>query len=186
MKKHPEITQATKNRITEAFFRVYEDKPINKIRIIDITEAANCNRSTFYEYFKDIYDVLEYLEERIIQDIIVTAKKYAAQNAGDHLPQMAAIYDRNGKYICRLLGDDGDPKFMTLFKDALYSAFLDKEHIADSMEAKIIYEYSLTGFIMAFCWWYLHQDQCPLESFIKIMHSLIAKGTLNTLGSLAS
>lgn len=186
MNKQPEVTQATKNRITEAFFSIYEHKPINKIRIIDITTAAHCNRSTFYEYFKDIYDVLEYLENRIIQDIISTAKKYAVQNADDHLPQMAEIYNRNGRYICTLLGDNGDPKFLTMFKKALYSAFLDKEQLTDSTEVEIIYEYSLTGFIMAFRWWYLHQNQCPLESFINIMHSLIANGTLNALESLTS
>lgn len=99
---------------------------------------------------------------------------------------MAEIYKRNGRYICTLLGENGDPKFLTLFKNALYSAFLDKEQISDSTEAGIIYEYSLTGFIMAFRWWYLHQENYPLEKFMQTMHSLIANGTLNTLSNLSS
>ncbi len=181
MNKQPEITHATKNRITDAFFSVYETTPINKIRIIDITTAAGCNRSTFYEYFTDIYDVLDYLENRIIQDVISTANTHAIKRAADHLPQMADIYTRNGKYICCLLGENGDPKFLALFKNALYSAFLNKEQLSDSLTAEIIYEYSLTGFIMGFRFWYLHQSEISLDEFVSTMESLITKGTINTL-----
>jgi AcrR family transcriptional regulator len=179
--KQPEKTQATKNRIAEAFFSVYETAPINKIRIIDITKAADCNRSTFYEYFRDIYDVLDYIEGRIIQDVKVTAMQYAENNDADHLPQIADIYKRNGRYICCLLGDSGDPKFLELFKDALYTSFLTKEHLSDSAAAGIIYEYSLTGLIMGFRWWYLHQESMSLDEFIDIMQSLVVRGTFETL-----
>ncbi len=181
MKKQPEVTMATKNRIADAFFTVYETTPINKIRIIDITTTAHCNRSTFYEYFRDIYDVLDYLEERIIQDVIETASKYAVEGAADHIPQMAEIYDRNGRYICCLLGENGDPRFLTIFKNALYTAFLKKENLSDNVTSEIVYEFSLTGFIMSFRWWYLHQEECSLDCFIETMQSLIMHGTMITI-----
>lgn len=36
-------------------------KPLEKIRIIDITEYCGVNRQTFYYHFKDIYDLLEWV-----------------------------------------------------------------------------------------------------------------------------
>ncbi len=181
MNKQPEITWATKNRITDAFFTIYEKTPINKIRIIDITKTAGCNRSTFYEYFKDIYDILEFGEERIIEDIVSSANKESDQSDAELLPTIQQVYLRNGKNICILLGENGDSRFLQRFKDALYQKFLSAQQIQDNAVSELSYEYSLTGLIMSFRWWYLHQDTCSMEEFLKIMQSLITQGTLNTL-----
>lgn len=185
MNKQPEVTLATKNRIADAFFTLYECNPINKIRIIDITKEAKCNRSTFYEYFTDIYAVLEYVEERIIQDIINLAP-YADNNTYDnYLDAIIDIYTRNGRYISVLLGENGDPRFISLFKETLFQNFLSKHHLKDSMNASIIYEYSITGLIMSFRYWYLNKEQLPLEDFLKIVRNLITNGTLQSIMSAA-
>ncbi|MCD7949224.1 MAG: TetR/AcrR family transcriptional regulator [Erysipelotrichaceae bacterium] len=177
MKKQPEITKATKDRITEAFFELYTHQTINKIRIIDITNKAHCHRSTFYEYFVDIYAVLDYLEKRIIDDIIHNID--LTYNIS--LEAIAKIYQRNGKYICVLLGETGDPKFLSYFKEALYKPFLDKQNIPDNGINELIYEYSLTGLIIAFRYWYLHQDICSLDKFLEIMQKMIQQGSISLL-----
>lgn len=181
MKKQPEITEATKNRITDAFFKLYETKPINKIRIIDITTAAKCNRSTFYEYFSDIYKVLEYGEQRIVQSICTTSSKEYSMEGKELLQEIANIYIENGKYLCILLGENGDPKFLTQLKSVLYDKFLEKQQLEDNYQTELVYEYSLTGLIMAFRWWYLHQDICSIEEYIKVMKGIIQKGALSVL-----
>lgn len=37
-----------------------------KITVKDITNKAGYNRGTFYEYFTDVYDVLNYIEDSLI------------------------------------------------------------------------------------------------------------------------
>ena len=59
MKKQPEITVQTKQNLTDAFWQIYCTKRIDKITVRDITTKAGYNRGTFYEYFRDVYDVLE-------------------------------------------------------------------------------------------------------------------------------
>lgn len=57
--------QETKQMLTEAFFELYKEHPINKITIKNVVEKAGFHRSTFYEYYTDIYDLLEQEEQEI-------------------------------------------------------------------------------------------------------------------------
>lgn len=57
MRKQPEVTEQTKTNLRTAFWELYKEKPIEKITIKEITDAAGYNRGTFYLYYKDVYDL---------------------------------------------------------------------------------------------------------------------------------
>lgn len=50
--------------IREALYELMKDKPLNKISVKEICEVADVNRSTFYAYYLDIYD----LHEKILKE----------------------------------------------------------------------------------------------------------------------
>ena len=49
--------------IREAFFSILKQKPLSKVTVKEICTAAGVNRSTFYKYYKDTYDLLEQIED---------------------------------------------------------------------------------------------------------------------------
>ena len=57
------MQQNIKKAIKEEFIDLLQKKPIHKISIKNICERVQINRSTFYYYFIDIYDVLEQIEK---------------------------------------------------------------------------------------------------------------------------
>ena len=69
MKKQPEITSATRKTFVDAFCSLYLHTPIEKITVQEIVRRAGYNRSTFYQYFRDVNDLLTYLEDEIIENI---------------------------------------------------------------------------------------------------------------------
>ena len=69
MKKREEITAQTKQNIMDAFWSLYCEKRIEKITVRDITNEAGYNRGTFYEYFSDVYNVLEQIENTLIPSL---------------------------------------------------------------------------------------------------------------------
>lgn len=69
MNKQPEITDATRDAFISAFFTLAKSKSIRYITIKEITGLAGYNRTTFYRYFSDIYEILEYVEDEYM-DII--------------------------------------------------------------------------------------------------------------------
>lgn len=54
--------------IKEAFLKILENKPITKISVKEVAEAAEVNRATFYSHFSDCYDLLESIENDLLND----------------------------------------------------------------------------------------------------------------------
>ncbi len=54
------MSQLTQKAIVETTMRLVEQKTVKKITVRDIVEACGITRNTFYYYFHDIYEVLEY------------------------------------------------------------------------------------------------------------------------------
>lgn len=54
------MSQMTKKAFAASLKKMLSQKPLDKIKVIDITEDCEVNRQTFYYHFKDIYDLLEW------------------------------------------------------------------------------------------------------------------------------
>ena len=96
MKKQPEVTAATRKNLIDAFWTLYKEKTIDKITIAEITRLSGNNRVTFYHYFKDVYAVLEHIEDNLIKDVCSEVR--AALN--DHVFQ-ADAREINFQTACR-------------------------------------------------------------------------------------
>ena len=51
----------TKERIVEAYIELESERPVEKITVTALVERSRITRKTFYYYFKDIYDLLEWI-----------------------------------------------------------------------------------------------------------------------------
>ena len=69
MPAKPSVAANTKQILTDAFWKLYREKSIDKITVREITQLAGYNRSTFYEYFCDVYDVLQQLENSLMEKL---------------------------------------------------------------------------------------------------------------------
>ncbi|URN86257.1 TetR/AcrR family transcriptional regulator [Acetobacterium wieringae] len=56
----------TRQNLIDSFWLLYCQKNIEKITVKEICEIAGYNRSTFYVYFNDVYEILEEIEEQTI------------------------------------------------------------------------------------------------------------------------
>ena len=63
--KTDQRTRYTKNMICNCFLDMLEEMPIQKITVKAICEKAEINRSTFYRYYKDPYDLMEQIENEL-------------------------------------------------------------------------------------------------------------------------
>ena len=104
MKKQPEMTAATKQRLVDAFWTLYEKKRIDQIRVKEITDLAQLHRGTFYEYFNDIYDLAAQEETEIMQQLEETmAVKQQNKESNNDLRNIAEFYLKNGRRLNLLI-----------------------------------------------------------------------------------
>ncbi len=61
--------RATKRAIQAAVVELLQSKSIDAITVRELTEKADVNRSTFYLHYKDVYDLLEQMEEKALEEL---------------------------------------------------------------------------------------------------------------------
>lgn len=55
----------TKKALRESLFELLEQKSINQITVTELTNNADVNRSTFYLYYNDVFDMMEKIQDDI-------------------------------------------------------------------------------------------------------------------------
>ena len=69
MKKENQRTMLTKKLLKDSLISKLEKESIHKISIRDLCEHAEINRSTFYKYYGNQYELLEDMENEFLQHI---------------------------------------------------------------------------------------------------------------------
>lgn len=185
MNKQPQVTAQTKQNLIDAFWTLYCEKRMEKITVREITQKAGYNRGTFYEYFTDVYDVLEQIEESLIPTLDqLPPITIAEDDMGMPIDMFMKLYEQNSKYYSVLLGDNGDPAFVSKLKNStkpiLKQAFSEK-HDLNSIEFDFILEYVLSAMIGIMGYWFRQDKVLPAEDLITLIHDLMENGVISKL-----
>lgn len=185
MKKNAEVRTKTKQDLIDAFWTLYCEKRIEKITVKQITEKAGYNRSTFYEYFIDVYNVLEQIETSIIPNINeLPPLAMSTGNLGMPLDIFMEIYEQNNKYYSVILGDDGDAAFASKLKNAikpmLKEALKTQVKVSET-ELDFILEYILSAMIGIMSYWFKQDKVLPGEKLISLMTEMMENGVISIL-----
>lgn len=95
------MPERTKNHILHAFNRLVQKKNFDKITIENICQEAEVGRTTFYRYFTDKYDLLDYsmyctFHEHQNDESIQTFRDifyFVGQSCVDQWRPLATLYD---------------------------------------------------------------------------------------------
>jgi Transcriptional regulator len=183
MKKHPEITMKTKKDLLDAFWQIYREKRIEKITVKDITTKAGYNRSTFYEYFNDVYDVLDQLENSVLPNLSTHHKItiLTERELVQHFNQFAKIYQERCNYYGVLLGDNGDPAFQDKFKNVfrpVLQQFFSSWDTEDDFVIEYKIEYVLSALIGVFHYSYVKGNNPPVEKVVQLIYRFMFNGVI--------
>ena len=104
---------------------IYLTKRIDKITVKEITSKSGYNRGTFYEYFQDIYEVLEVIENLSLPTLDELPPFIdVSTNPPTFINSFMALYQGKYKYYNHLLGDNGDPAFQRKLKNSLKASII--------------------------------------------------------------
>ncbi|KFN89551.1 TetR family transcriptional regulator [Tetragenococcus muriaticus PMC-11-5] len=115
----------TKRKIKQALIHLLSKKHLEEITVSDITRHSQINRGTFYLHYFDKYDLIEKLEEEILSNIQQIFDKPVEKEEEnplipDRLILDALYYVKDDlAFIKALVEENGDPKFVSTFKQLL-------------------------------------------------------------------
>ena len=99
--------------LAQCFKELMQEKSFQKIIVKDITDRANVKRPTFYTYFRDKYDVVEWI---FMQEIWQPANSLiAAGYIREGLRFMLISMEKDKRYYRKLAALEGQNSFQEIF-----------------------------------------------------------------------
>ena len=187
MRKRPDRTDQTKADLKEAFWRLYAEKPFEKITVSQVCDLAGYNRGTFYLHFQDLHDMLGIIEETLLDgmtDCVETCMK-RLQKDSSKLSCIAACkdvvlyYERNKQYVSVLLGQDGDPTFVHRLKNNLKPLWrtyvVSAEADRSEEEIDLVLEYTLAGTLFMISRWLANPGTTSARQLAHLVYDFSIK-----------
>ena len=152
LKKEDRRVRRTKKLLTQALTELLQKKQVNEITVKELTDLADMNRGTFYMYYRDIFDMLEKIEDELFQKLDVIAQSH---EHGDPTQQVKPIlldlfrFIEENQEMCRvLLSPNGDMNFLHRLYEAIRERSLEiwKDQMGSLGEKEFDYRYSFVIF----------------------------------------
>ncbi len=176
MKKQQDTTNETKNSFIVSFCKLYMKKPIEKISIRELTDTAGYNRTTFYNYFSDIYDVLDYIENSSIRyvkkNIIIDMKK--ENPSKQFINTFLNIYENWESYIKVLLSNQNSAHFTDRLKKELFNSCMDAFNLPkNNIRAEYILDFYLSAIISVISRWIKNQSEMSSLEMANLLEDML-------------
>lgn len=107
--------QVSKQMIKEGFIELLQKKSIREITVKELCLHVHINRSTFYSYFFDLYDLLSHIEQEMYDDLKYTLDHCSYEMAdidNSIYNSIFSFFIRHQKMGYVLLCKDADAKFV--------------------------------------------------------------------------
>ena len=171
MKKQPEVTAKTKKAFMDAFSELYSLKPIEKISVQEITDKAGYNRSSFYQHFRDVYDLLDFLEKDVLDFM-----HQRLQMGKGSVQEIIAVFDEKGFYLNALFGDYGGNRFLEKLKANVPFESHKLNISKDNPISPYLMEFHLSTILSLLRLWHRRERDISPEEILNLIYRLYMGG----------
>lgn len=179
------VAAKTRKNLMDAFWILYCEKRIEKITVREITDKAGYNRGTFYEYFTDVYQLLDELENELIPDLHELPQFTLAHTGvvGMPMDSFFSFYNEKSQYYSVLLGDKGDPGFATKLKKSLKPVLTELIPIEkqNRLETDYALEFVLSAMVGILGYWHQNEQNLSEDKLVKLIHHISQHGIFSAL-----
>ncbi|MGI6343508.1 MAG: TetR/AcrR family transcriptional regulator C-terminal domain-containing protein [Bacillota bacterium] len=111
----------TKLALSQAMKELLAERPLEKIRVADITERCKLNRQTFYYHFKDKYDLVHWIfYTEFLADIQGSFESFG----WELIERICDYFYRNRAFYRNALSVRGQNSFTDYFDEVLHQLIL--------------------------------------------------------------
>ena len=153
----------------------------NRITVREICETADINRSTFYMHYKDIYELLDEIEEQVYQEIDAIFSK---ESPSIHNMEQLLDYVQMHKTLLECLLQQGSGLAISRFSTILhahYGKYL-RRYAGNgfSAENEYLYEFLYTGILGVLQKWLQNECKDDRNQVASVMWRMIVQSLPHT------
>lgn len=174
----------TKKLLRKGVAELGKTKSVNKITVKELTDLVEINRGTFYLHYKDVYDLVDSIEDELCEEFDQTVLDVTPEDILhrpiDVLETFFDYFKTHRDIINVLMGENGDAKFVYRFGELMNVKILELfKQIFPNMSMErydFAYNYGKFGYVgILHCW----ATQYPYLSSREIAEKTL---TLNLSG----
>ena len=187
-KKEDRRVRRTKKLLSQGLIELMQQKQAKDITVRELADLVDVNRGTFYLYYRDIFDMLERLEEELFEQLNAVILAHKGEPILTHarpmLKDLFRIVAENKEICSVLLSDNGDIKFLQKLSDVIQEKLrMDwlNGYVENETEFEYRYAFGALGFICLLRKW-LHLDCVEsADDMAAFADSLIRQGIMTDL-----
>ena len=170
----------TKSIIKETFINLLEQKDINKITVSEICKTADINRSTFYRYYLDVYDLLSKIQDELIEKLknIKADKKYTVESFSE---EILNIFLEEKKLIKILFDTNENIYFLNTILEVAYQkckeTWLEENVELNEEEIEYASVFIFNGALGIVNYWVKNNFDKPVKEIVETINILSNYGT---------
>ena len=151
----------TKKLLRKGVAELGKTKSVNKITVKELTDLVEINRGTFYLHYKDVYDLVDSIEnelcEEFDQKVLTVTPDDILHRPVDVLETYFEYFRTHKDIINVLMGENGDAKFVYRFGELMNVKILELfKQIFPNMSMErydFAYNYGKFGYVgILHCW----------------------------------
>lgn len=190
----------TRRVIRQCLTELLKTKRIQDITVREISEKADINRGTFYLHYRDIFDLMEQIENELLEELEDVLNHF---KASDLLSNPALVFTRvfhlvkeNSDMVSILIGQNGDINFVNRLKDIVREKCLkdwmelfrpgagggrqtshsSQNTLLDDSAFEAYYSFTVTGCIGLVQYWLDSGLKETPEQLASLVEQIISKG----------
>jgi len=173
----------TKRAIRNAFAKLLTQKDMNDITIKDITELADINRKTFYNYYNGIYQLVDEVENEVAEKVELLIAdldlRQSLNNPYEIFRKVTGLINTDMDFYGHLFTMRGHgnlgSKIVYRLKRKVKDSFTLQLDL-DDKTADIVLEYLFSGMISVYRSWFASDRRRSIEEISGIIGTLSFNG----------
>lgn len=171
----------TRMALRDSLLAMLAEQPINKISVSRICEEAEVNRSTFYLYYKDVYDLLDKIQNELYEELeqaILSSNQLAPRV--ELLSKVYGVVYAN-QDLCRVIfSANGDKSFLrrvgNIHRDMMISEWKKLSSNVDQKMLEYLFSFSSHTNIGMMVEWIENDFQETPEELAQMVSRLLMGG----------
>lgn len=180
----------TKRAIRNAFAELLATKDLSEITIKEIADAADINRKTFYSYYRDVYQIIDEIENEIVNTLGGILEKVDfkvdLKNLYRIFQSLTAVINSDLDFYGHLLMMDSRSgfaaKIVSALKAQIKASFASQIEIA-SEKLDLMLEYAISGMFAVYQSWFNSDRKQSIEGLSKDVSVMTFSGVNGLMGT---
>ncbi len=191
-KKQDRRVRKSKDSLKNSLIELMQSKSVNNITVKELVIKADLNRSTFYNYYCDIPDMLKKLEEELYTEFLYTIERHIykcdknidiSEGTHEFIEDMCNVIKDNYDFCKCIFSKNRDLKFLFELEEII------ENHLRDQLKEKFdrkvdhlsyVYSFFKSGYIGILKTWMKGGCKESTKEIADLTYNLL-KGVINSL-----